>query len=120
VLPTGWAFTAAAVMLPLFLLRMVIGSRRRWVYVGPQGIAWRTPRRPGFTATPTGSVSLDQVTGYRAVPQPIGKRSGQIVTLALAGGEVVKLPIWGPSGQIDGPMYELVRALRATVKTASA
>jgi uncharacterized membrane protein YfcA len=120
VLPAGWAFLAAAVLLPFLLVRMVIALRRRWVYVGPQGVAWRTPKRPGFTATPTGSVTLDQVTGYQTKAQPIGRRSGQIVILTLAGGGTVRLPIWGQAGQMDGPQHGLLQALRATVKPTAA
>lgn len=117
---SGWAYAVAAVLLPVLIVRMVIASRRRWVYVGAQGVAWRTPRRVGFDATPTGSVALDQVIDYRTTPQAIGSRPGQIVTLTLAGGNVVRLPLWQPSGQPLRPMQQLLQALRAIVKPTAA
>lgn len=76
VLDPGWAYVVAAVLLPVFVVRMVLVSRRRWVYVDAHAVAWSTPTRAGFNATPTGSVSLDQVTDYRTVPQAIRRRSG--------------------------------------------
>ncbi|WP_034591269.1 hypothetical protein [Hamadaea tsunoensis] len=118
VLPFGWAALAALILLPVFLVRMVVASRRRWVFVGPQGIAWRTPARAGFDAAPTGSVVLDQVTDYHIGPQALGRRPGQAVTLTLADGGTVKLPIWAPVGQPFGPQEEMIRALRRTLRTA--
>jgi hypothetical protein len=98
--------------------RMLLLPNKCWVHVGPEGVAWRTPAKIRWDATPTGSATKESISGFEVVPQQFELRkgrplNGEAVRLTLTDGATVTLPIWTSAMRRSPAFEQLIVQLRS-------
>lgn len=116
---TYLVFAVFALVLGLFLVRVLWIRVRTWVEVGPDGVTWSTPPRASAHYSPSGSVAAEQIaaiaveTFKRTPSTPKGFENAPklAVVLHLADGGRAVLPVASGRTAATVSIVRLVAAL---------
>lgn len=112
-------FAVFALVLCLFLVRVLWIRVRTWVEVGPAGVTWSTPPRASAHYSPSGSVAAGQIAAVAVeafkrtplTPKGFENAPKLAVVLRLADGTRAVLPVASGRENATGSILRLVAAL---------
>jgi hypothetical protein len=99
--------------------RVIFVGVRTWVEVGAEGVTWRTPPRASAHFSPSGSLPASEIAAMAvaefrhtpSTPRGIENAAKLAVSVQLAGGDRVVLPIASGREQVSPSLDRLVEAL---------